>query len=233
LEESLSRADGRVEVQYLPMGVHQETGQYAWSAIQKAVDSANPDIYHHVLIGYGLCNYGVRGLRARQLPLVLPRRHDCISLLLGSQQRYEDLLQEEPSTYFQSSGWVDAAAEGPVQPLGIVGTRLGNAQDLTSLIAKYGEDNGRFLFETLRPRAYAQHVYLTTGTTGEQQLLERCQETARQAGCPLRIIEGTTQLLDALVHGPWPEEEFLVVPPGKEVDLTYDEGLLRWKDPSP
>lgn len=233
LAECLPRATRQVDVQYLAMGVHGDTAEYAGNAIQAAIDAADADTYDHVLIGYGLCNYGVRGLTARQVPLVLPRTYDCISLLLGSRQKYRAMLQDKPSTYFQTSGWVDAAERGPVAPLGNVASRLGMGQDLQTLVDKYGEDNGRFLFDTLQPLAYARHVYLTTCTPDEPRLLNRCRENAEHAGCPLQVVEGTTRLLDALLQGPWDEDEFLVVPPGKQVELAFSDKLLCWKDPSP
>jgi hypothetical protein len=38
---------------------------------------------------YGLCNLALTSLRARAVPVVVPRAHDCITLYLGSRQRYD------------------------------------------------------------------------------------------------------------------------------------------------
>jgi len=232
IADCLARTGCRADVRYLPMGIHGDTANKARAAIQAAVDSADPQVHDVVLIGYGVCNCGVRGLVAGPLPLVLPRAYDCISLLLGSRQRYRDFFQDEPNTYFKTSGWVDAGEDASVTPLGAVASRLGIDHDLQSLVARYGEDNGRYVYETLQRRPYAQHVYVTTGCPDEHELIDRCRQQAQQVGCPLQVVHGTTRLLDALLQGPWDDNDFLVTPPGKQVEVVFDDRLLRWKVPS-
>jgi hypothetical protein len=46
------------------------------------------------------------GVKADQCPLVIPRAHDCISILLGSPEIHQDVLKKNPGTYFYSPGWV-------------------------------------------------------------------------------------------------------------------------------
>ena len=114
ITECLGRTDRTIEVEYLPMGIHGDTAEHARASIQDAVDLASPQRHGGVLIGFGVCNNGVRGLVARQLPLIIPRAYDCISLLMGSRKRYRECLQNEPDTYFKTPGWVDAAQESQV-----------------------------------------------------------------------------------------------------------------------
>ena len=230
LDDFVARTGHPVEVRYLPMGLHGDTAEAARAQIQAAVDQADPDVHDAVLIGYGVCNYGIRGLVARQLPLVVPRFHDCISLLLGSRERYREFFNNQPNTYFMSSGWVDAKDLNSVSPLGAVGTQLGMDQDLAALVDKYGEDNGRYIYETLKRRPYDQHLYVSTGCPAEEEVIEQARQRAQQAGCPLRIVNGGTLLLETLLQGPWDENDFLVTPPGKQVELSYDDRLIDAKE---
>lgn len=230
IEDCLSRSEIVVDVYYLPLGIHGDTSENARAAIQAEIDRADAEVHNVVLVAYGLCNYGVRGLVAGELSLVIPRHYDCISLLLGSRARYVQLLNEQPSTYFKTPGWVDAAADGSIAPLGSVASRLGIGQDLETLVAKYGEDNGQYLYETLSHRMYSRHLYVSSCISGESEVLCRCRQQAWKAGCPLEIAEGSTRCLESLLLGPWEEQDFLIVPPGKQVDLSMDDRLLCWKE---
>ena len=42
-----------------------------------------------------------------QHSLVVPRAHDCITLFLGSKERYLDYFQTHPGVYFKTSGWIE------------------------------------------------------------------------------------------------------------------------------
>lgn len=231
IRDCLSRIDCPVEVSFLPFGIHGESAEVARVAIQQAVDAADPSIHECVLVGYGLCNYGVRGLVARNMPLVIPRVHDCIGLLLGDRERYQGFCQNQTGTYFQTSGWVDAADVVPLASLDSGGFRAGAVNDLSLLIERYGEDNGRYLNSVLNGQRYRQHMYITSGVSEEDALIDRTRQRARQAGCSLQVERGTMRLLEALLAGPWDDDEFLRVPAGMQVDLAYDGRLLCWKEP--
>ncbi len=70
--------------------------------------------YDAVLLGYALCSNGLVGLTAGKIPLVLPRAHDCITLFLGSKERYLDYFQAHTGVYFKTSGWIERG-EGLMQ----------------------------------------------------------------------------------------------------------------------
>ena len=55
--------------------------------LQDAVIRSDKAGYEAILFGYALCGNGLLGLTAFTVPLVIPRAHDCITLLLGSRQQ--------------------------------------------------------------------------------------------------------------------------------------------------
>ena len=104
-----------VDLEFLPKGLH-DLGEEKMSArLQQAIDGVDSGRYQAILLGYALCNNGIRGLRG-PLPLVIPRAHDCITLLLGSKERYREVFDANPGTYFESTGWMERneAAEGGI-----------------------------------------------------------------------------------------------------------------------
>ena len=51
------------------------------------------------------------GWRRGPSPLVLPRAHDCITLLMGSRTEFERYFQDHPGVYYRSTGWVERGAD--------------------------------------------------------------------------------------------------------------------------
>ena len=80
---------------WLRQGLH-DTPDLLRRALQNTIDdieAENEALPAHlrfevIVLGYGLCSNGVIGLKPRSLPLVIPRCDDCISLFLGSAERY-------------------------------------------------------------------------------------------------------------------------------------------------
>ena len=86
----------QVDVEFLPKGLHDLGGKPMAAKIQEVVDRTPEGVYDAILLGYGLCGNGLDGLTARHTPLVLPRAHDCIALLMGSAERYQAYFEEQP-----------------------------------------------------------------------------------------------------------------------------------------
>src|SRR5204863_4743779 len=106
---------------------------------------------------------GTAGLAARTLPLVVPRAHDCIALLMGSRERYQNYFEQNRGVYFRSTGWLERGEELQQDTLRIVRNKTGG-QTLDALVGKYGEENGQNLFDELSAcqRAYRQLTYIAT-----------------------------------------------------------------------
>ncbi len=49
------------------------------------------------------------GNQARSTQLVIPRVHDCISLLLGDPRRYQEQFENNPGTYWYSQDFLEPA----------------------------------------------------------------------------------------------------------------------------
>ena len=76
MEFLLERSPHAIDVEFLQKGLHDIPTEEMLKRIQAQVDAASEQDYDAVLLGYGLCNNGLVGLTARNIPLVLPRaRH--------------------------------------------------------------------------------------------------------------------------------------------------------------
>ena len=101
-----ARSANTVSVELLTQGLHDNSDTMR-AELQQHIDAVDCSRFDAILLGYGLCNNGIVGLRAPAIELVVPRAHDCITLLLGSKERYAEEFEARPGTYYYSSGWLE------------------------------------------------------------------------------------------------------------------------------
>jgi hypothetical protein len=105
--EVRSLQDPHIDVRFLDYGLHNVPEKMS-EAIQNEIDLAiEIDDYEAIILGYGLCSNGIVGVKARHIPLVVPRVHDCISLFLGSVKKYRTEVAACPGTFYLTSGWIE------------------------------------------------------------------------------------------------------------------------------
>ncbi len=131
-----------IDVEMITMGLH-DLGVSMRPHLQARVDDADGLGYDAIVLGYALCGRGTEGLRAGATPLVLPRVHDCIGLLMGDRFRYQQYFDAHPGVYFRSPGWIEFQTSGQtMMPAGnSAGSKLGERRTLDELIAQYGDEN--------------------------------------------------------------------------------------------
>jgi hypothetical protein len=228
LEVLVPQAKCEVKLEYLEMGLHERPGEQLRLALQRAVDAVAADGAEAIAIGYGLCNRGLVGLKARTVPLVLPRAHDCLGILLGSSRRYLAELDKEAGTYFQSAGWIEnLPGDRTLRPLA-AGSQGATSASKAELVERYGAENAEFLLKELGSltRLYKRLAYIQTPVAAARQFEEQAAKLAQQRGWKFEKLPGDLGWLRRLLDGDWNEAEFLVVRPGERVTLRYDELLI-------
>jgi len=138
IEHFAAGMDHVVLIEKLQQGLHNEPAklrQQVQLNIQRIERETEAEA---IVLGYGLCSRGTEKLRCQRCTLVVPRAHDCITLLLGDKQRYADYVAKHPGTYWYSPGWNKYhLPPGP-----------GRAEAMyREYCEKYGEDNARFLMD--------------------------------------------------------------------------------------
>lgn len=216
LEMALAGQDATLRC--LTMGLHQRSAATLNAALQAEIDAAGGDA---IAIAYGLCNGGIVGLKARRAPLILPRAHDCIGLLLGT-RRYRSELEREPGTYFQSAGWLlESETRQP-------DFTFGPATNVTreSLIERYGADNADYLLEQFAgfTRHYDRLAFIATPASPQWQ--RKAEDNAARLGWRFETLPAGLGWLTRLIEGPWGGDDFLIVRPGERVARIDNEGLI-------
>jgi hypothetical protein len=217
-----------LSIRYLSMALHNRSAEALRETLQNAIDMT--DGCHVIAVGYGLCNRGIIGITARDIPLVIPRSHDCIGLLLGSSARYLGELDREPGTYFQSAGWLQSARDNE-QPQRAGEFVLGPNSNASfeRLAARYGDEAARYLVQELEgfTKHYKRLAYVATPIAETAARATEARSIAAARGMEYHVLDGDTGWLSRLISGSWSDEEFLTVRPGQRVGLVSDDRLIE------
>ena len=211
-----ARSKNVVDVVLMEQGLHDEP-QRLRSEVLKALDNTC-DIqgrpYDASLLGYGLCSNGVAGLSAK-IPIVVPRAHDCITLLLGSKEKYQEYFDSHRGVYWYSAGWIEAGKQPSPERY---------EQLLKQYTEKYGDDNARYLMEVEQGwiGQYNWATYVDWGLANSEQYRDYTKRCADFLKWKYDELKGSSQLMQKMVDGRWDDNEFLVVKPGQTIkeDLT-------------
>ena len=232
---AVARSPNCVDVEFLPKGLH-DIGQEGMSRrLEEVLAEADSSQYQAVLFGYGLCSNGLVGLTARNAPLVIPRAHDCITLFFGSKERYLEYFYGHRGVYFKTSGWIERGSDLDQLAPQSIPRRSGMVQTYEELVAKYGEDNAKFLYEELTnmTRNYSQITYVEMGIEPDGRFERLARQQAAEQGWKFEKAQGDMRLVERLVDGPWNEEDFLVVRPGFQVATSFDERIIKAVEATP
>ena len=213
-----------VDLQFLQKGLHDSPTNEMVAAIQREIAAAEEGQYDAILLGYALCNNGTVGLRTERVPLVIPKAHDCITFFFGSRQRYKDYFDNNPGTYFRTTGWSERNFVKSGQS---VMSRLGLDKTYEEYVKKYGEENARYIMETLGEwkKNYRKMTYIEMGLATELGYDKKAEADAKGNGWEFEKILGDWRLLRNLVNGEW-NEDFLILKPGQRIAATNDVEVL-------
>jgi Protein of unknown function (DUF1638) len=215
----------QVDLEFLPKGLHDLGGKPMAAKIQEVVDRTPEGVYDAILLGYALCGNGLDGLTARHTRLVLPRAHDCIALLMGSHDRYQAYFEDNPGTFYRSTGWLERG-KGLQQ---LTHNTMGFDESLEAMIQKYGEDNGRYLYEEMtRYRSqYSKLTFIETGLEAGGKFIDEAAAEAAEKGWSFERLPGDLAWLGRLVEGEWADAEFIVAQPGQHIAASYDNRVVK------
>ena len=217
-----SRSGNIVDVVLMEQGLHNEPDKLR-SMLQEAVQDTTDvqgNRYDAVVLGYCLCSSGILGLKC-DVAMVAARGHDCMTLLLGSKDRYQEYFETHRGVYWYSCGWIDCA-EMPGKD------QCENL--LKEYKKKYGKDNAQYLMEMEQGwmKEYEWATFVSLGLCDEEKYKDHTKKCAEYLGWKYDEIEGDVSLLQGLVDGNWDKEKYLVVKPGKTFaeDLT-NTGIIK------
>lgn len=217
-----ARSPNIIDIVVMPQGLHEQPEKLK-SEVQNALNitcDSQDNPYDASLLGYGLCSNGIAGLSAG-IPIVVPRGHDCLTLLLGSKEKYQQYFDSHRGVYWYSPGWIESGKQPSKQR---------HQQLLAEYKQKYGEDNAQYLMETEQKwmEEYNWATYIDWGFVNSNIEKEFTKQCAESFGWNYDELKGEPALMQRLLDGHWSEQDFLVVQPGQKIteDLT-SPGIIK------
>ena len=219
-----------IGVKYLEGGLHDRPNllrEKLQAAIDEISDSGRCE---HIMIGYGVCGRGTVGIQARDIPLSIPKVHDCMALFLGGDNEYQRQFKKYPGTYYISAGWYEEKTEPFSQQKKTV--FLGDHKlSYDELVDKYGEVAAKetYRFLSTWKQNYQRAAFIETGAKRSPRYEDYAREMAHEYGWQYEKIPGDHALIEKLLSARQTNDEILVVPPNHVIQFDSLESKLSAK----
>lgn len=203
IERELKKAIQDTGVSYpctwLESGLHNYPEKLR-ASLQKSLDEVSSGT-DRVILAFGYCGNAVNGLRTGNFQLILPRVDDCITLMLGSFKKRQE-ISAEAASYFLTKGWLE-------------GERNIWAEYLYTR-EKYGERKAKIIFRSLLSN-YKRLAVVDTKAYSLPDILPETRHIAHELNLNHEVIQGNDSFIRQLLTGPWLPVRFLVIEPNHAI----------------
>lgn len=220
-----------IDLEFIPMLTHVEPDKLR-QLIQERIDnnvSESGRKYEALILGFGLCGNAATGLSC-PIPMVIPRAHDCCTILMGSRESFTADFGNSLSTRWCSTGYYERTSiRGSGYPNLDQLANYKTSAEYMRYLEQYDEDTAEYLWRTMHPMIETdESIYIKTEGFEYSDSYENYKAQMDKMDIHLRTVTGDVSLLRALTEGDWDEEKFLLVPPGKKIVGVYDmEYVMR------
>lgn len=223
-----------LDITWLRQGYHDEPDRLR-SILQECIDKIDSGDdpfscgehvgdFDAIVLGYGLCSNGICGVSSKRYPIVVPRAHDCVTLFLGSKERYREIFDKTGGgAFWYTPGWIENS---------LVPSEETYRKKLAAYTQKYGEENAEYLMEMEQKwmEDYSAVAYVEMPGIHYPDYRGYSRECAKFLGWDHREFSGNDTLLRDLIAGNWDEERFLIIPPGKICEQSFKNDIIKIAD---
>jgi hypothetical protein len=217
------KCGNEIDITTLDANLHAMGPKHMPGELQKAIDQVDPSRYDAILLVYGLCNNGICGLHAA-IPIVAPRAYDCITLFMGSKEKYRRYFDAHPDAKFVSAGTLNSKAN--YELFDGIDRREKMRQEF---LEKYDEEDVEYLMETWNNplKSYRRLTFVNDGVGDIEKNRGIAQRIAADSDWDFEEFQGGSDLFHRLLSGDWDEDSFQVIQPGDIIMPSYTETILR------
>jgi len=223
-----------IDLKFLEGGLHARPHLLREKFQQNIDEISASGRYDRILGGYGICGRGTVEVRTRDIPLAIPKVHDCIALFLGGDMAYRREFKKYPGTYYISAGWYEEKTQ-PYSQLKRSVYYGDEKLNYDELVEKYGEQAAKETFQFLSTwqKNYQRAAFIETGAKISPKYEKYAREMAKEYGWIYEKIIGNQILIDKLLTARETTDEILVVPPNHVIEFDAIQSTLSanpiWK----
>lgn len=232
LRQISENSSNTIDFVVLDAGLHERPNDLRILA-QEEIDKASRAGYDAVVLYYGLCGRGTAGLESREIPVIIPRVHDCISLFLGSPEEYKKQFSSNPGTFYHTLGWVEKKINPKHRDAGELYRNYEvdgyeKHPDYEKMKSQFGGENATFILSFLDrwKKNYSRAAYIDLGFNGDKNAQMYTAVMAETLGWKHETIIGDADYLTSLVSGEWDEERVFILPPHSRSIHTGDDKVF-------
>jgi hypothetical protein len=192
--------------------------------IQEEIDKVG-DNYEKIILGYGLCSNGVIGLVSKNHEIIIPKVDDCISLFLGSKERYLEEFKKDPATYYFCKGWIEYGGDPYRGYLVWTGKENKIPKEWLRAAERYGtkryeESIARYLVVDLL-RNYKRILLINNNDIEDihrkyiSEMIDFLNQVLERK-LILEEVKGSSKFMEKLLSSGWDQNNFLRIKPGQK-----------------
>jgi len=180
-------------------GLH-DTPKIMKTVLERCIAKAEAQGAEKILFAMGYCGGSLEGLSSKA-EIILPKVDDCITLLLGSKEKRQE-LQSSGHIYYITKGWMTNKGVLYNQYLDIMN--------------RYGEEQGSQIFAML---AGSYHYYgiLDTHCYDMTEVIDKTKNMAEEMGMECFVADASDSYLRDLLSGNFDNSRFIKLEPGQSV----------------
>ena len=184
----------KADVKWIESGLHNYT-QKLHDRLQQAIDEITE--CGRVILVFGRCGDSISNLKNGNFEMIVPKAEDCISLLMGSDERRRDYSREH-AAYYLTDGWIR-------------GERNIWMEYLYS-VEKYGEATAKNIAKMMYCN-YRTLALLDTRINPISQLMEKNRDIEETLELERKVVPAELTYIRELLTGPWDTTRYEIVPP--------------------
>ncbi len=230
-----------IDLRVLDAGLHARPNDLRL-LLQAEIDEASRDGgpalsgvegFDAVILMYGLCGRGAADIVSRDIPVVIPRAHDCITLFLGSPEAYLKQFHKNPGTIYHTLGWITKKInpkDREAAELYLNYEKIGYDKhpEFCDLQERFGEENARHIlaFFDRWKQHYTRAAYIDLGFPDEDALAGFTERMAGAFDWEFDLIRGDSKLMREILSGDWSDPRVFVLPPNSRCISTGDDRIF-------
>jgi hypothetical protein len=218
-----------IDIELVSMGQHINPKELN-RILQEKIDGVTDKSYDAILMCYGLCGQSTAGLICRNIPIIIPRAHDCITLCLGSKEKYKEQQRRSPGTIWYTKDYMerlDNATGGT--GMGADSATLYDEKAYEAMVKRMGKERADRIIASMSDmtKHYERIVLIEQGIVEDKKAEEFVSNEALKRGWRFEKIKGDIRLIKGLMDGKWSEADYLYLKPGQRITIGFGDMILK------